>query len=117
MHLAIYQKKYRTYDTLDHFQELYYSFGMPHLASDLLNIELTPKQILNAVKKGMRAIEASGESKQKHFLPVYSERNGQIFRDCKLSDLGKALVLMNATPSNQYVAKLQLKLCSQFLQK
>lgn len=115
MRLTVYQKKYRTYEELDRFQDFYYSYGMPHLASDLLTFGLTPKQIITAVKKATIALQSAGESKRKHFLPIYSEKQGQIIRDCKLSDLGRAFVLINADSSNPRVAKLQLELCKEII--
>ena len=117
MRLTVYQQKYQTYEELDRFQDIYFSYGKKHLASDLLTLGLSPKQILAAVKKATIALQNSGESKRKHFLPVYSERRGQIIRDCKLSDLGKAFVMINADPRNPKVAKLQLQLCKQMLTK
>jgi len=48
-------------------------------------------------------------------MPVYSELNKTIVKDCKLSKLGYAMVLLNADPEYAVVGQWQLKVLKEFL--
>jgi len=115
MALLIYERKYKDNDVINNFMNFYYAINMSHLASDLLNKGLSPKQITDAIAIAIKIANSSGIDAQKHFMPVYSGINQEIIQDCKLSHLGYGLVLMNADPSLTVVGKFQIDVLREFI--
>ena len=115
MELAIYTSSYDTADTVQNFMDIYYATHMKYLASDLLDKGLSPSQISNAVSEAIKVVNASGVAAYKHFLPVFSGVKEGIIQDCKLSDLGYGLVLMNADKNLPVVSEFQLDVLMGFL--
>ena len=115
MELAIYTTNYAVTDTVQNFMNIYYATHMPYLASDLLKKGLTPAQISDAVSAAIKVINASGIAAHKHFMPVFSSLKEGIVQDCKLSDVGYGLVLMNADKNLQAVSEFQMNILNNFL--
>lgn len=113
--LIIYKREYDSIGAIDNFMSFYYSLNMKYLASDLLKQGLTPFVIERAFTRAIKIARSSGLELEKHFLPVYSQLKGTIVRDCKLSKLGYAMVLLNADPNYTAVGKWQLKVLKAFL--
>jgi hypothetical protein len=115
MQVVLYQSAYNTSDQLDQFLDIYLYKQMPYFASDLLEGGLSPNQITQAVSRAMLAGETAGISVRRHFIPVYTQHRKGLIKDCKLSKLGYALVLLNAEVSNPIVAKWQMQVLEQYL--
>lgn len=117
MELLIYQNKYNKPDAINNFLDFYYYIHLNHLASDLLKKGLSPNQISEAVLKAIKIGKSSGLEIQKHFIPVFTDKNKEIINDCKLSKLAYGLVLLNASPDLSSVGKWQIKLLKKYLDK
>jgi hypothetical protein len=115
MELLIYSKQYDESDAIHNFMDFYYSLHMKYLASDLLTKGLSPSQITDAVATAIKVANSSGVEAHKHFMPVYSGIKQEIIKDCKLSNLGYGLVLMNANPNLSIVGDFQVDVLKQFL--
>ena len=115
MELTIYTNKYNTSDAIHNFMDFYYSMQMKYLASELLEKGLSPAQITDAVARAIKIANASGMKAYKHFMPIFSGLKYEIIQDCKLSDLGYGLVLMNANPTLPIVGNFQVKILQEFL--
>ncbi|TXD84455.1 hypothetical protein ESY86_05150 [Subsaximicrobium wynnwilliamsii] len=115
MELLIYSRTYAEADAMRNFIDFYYSLHMTHLASDLLAKGLSPKQISDAVLKATKIANALGVEVHKHFRPVFSGIRQDIIQDCKLSDLGFGLVLMNADTSLSVVGEFQMNVLKKYL--
>ncbi|SDE43868.1 hypothetical protein SAMN05421636_10568 [Pricia antarctica] len=115
MKITLFTKEYRHADSIAHFMDFYYSLQLRHLASDLLNQGLTPKQISDAVVKAMGIGKASGMDLRQHFRPVFSGIEKEIISDCKLSHLAYGLVLMNADTELSIVGNFQVSVLAQYL--
>ncbi|MFD1553361.1 hypothetical protein DNU06_06765 [Putridiphycobacter roseus] len=115
MELLIYRKEYDRSDAMDSFFDSYYSLGMKFLASDLLDQGLAPAQISAAIIKAMKVTRSSGLEIRQHFKPVFSYRNNELIRDCKLSKMGYGLVILNADIDLSIVGKLQVSMMNRFL--
>lgn len=116
MELVIYREAKISESTIEDFLEMFYSARMNYLARDLLEQGLDYSEIEQAVLRAIQIAGAAGLQITQHFKPVYSQKGNVIMKDCKLSELGYALVLTNANPANQNVARWQLKLVDAFLQ-
>ncbi len=117
MEVIVYQKQYKNNSTIDDFINSIYHRGMKHLASDLLAKGVHPEDIKIAVKKAIVASENSGLDVKKHFQPVISVKNGTSFIDCRLSELGYSLVLLNIEPKSKYIAAFQVKVANKLFIK
>lgn len=115
MELLIYSRTYDQADAARNFIDFYYSLQMKHLASDLLDKDFSPKQISEAVTRAIKIANALGVEVHKHFRPVFSGIRQDIIQDCKLSDMGFGLVLMNADTSLSVVGEFQLKVLKKYL--
>ena len=117
MNLTIYHSTETVNEILDDFLQAYYGKQMSFFASDLLKEGLSPEEIMTAVRRAMAICRSNDTDLRKHFQLVYTTLNGAIVRDCKLSRLGYALVLLNGPSSNAVVANWQLQLVRYFLNK
>ena len=115
MELLLYSRKYNEADAIHNFKDLYNSLQMTHLASDLLDKGLSPKQILEAVVLAIKIANASGIETNAHFMPIFSGINQSIVQDCKLSHLGYGLVLMNANANLPIVGEFQVAILNTYL--
>lgn len=102
-------------DSIANFLDFYYSFRLKHLASDLLEQGLSPKQITEAVVKAMGVGKSSGLDIDQHFRPVFTGIETQVVSDCKLSHLAYGLVLMNADAELPVVGDFQVSVLQQYL--
>ena len=107
--------KFRTqplrHQSLEHFLDMVHASQMNYWASDLLAKGLQPEEIRCAVRRAMIACTSSGEDYHRHFHLMYtSSSQGISFDDCKMTRLGYRLTILNANPSNNYVARVQVKL-------
>lgn len=114
MELIIYNKNYDNAYTINHFVDFYYSLQMKYFASDLLKKGLSPKQISDAVAMAVKIASSAGIVIHKHFMPVYSAKDKEIIKDCKMSYLGYGLVLMNANPNLSAVGNFQVSVLKEF---
>ncbi|WNH07777.1 hypothetical protein [Thalassobellus suaedae] len=116
MELLIYARKYDQADAILNFMDFYRILNMKHLASDLLDKGLSPKQISEAVVAAIKIANASRIETNAHFMPVFSGINHSVIEDCKLSHLGYGLVLMNADPNLSVVGEFQVEVLQQYLE-
>jgi hypothetical protein len=115
MEIIIYHEEYNESEPLENFIDLLHSSQMKYLASDLLQEGLSPRDIYEGIRRAMAAARAGGLAVRQHFVPLYTQAEGGLIRDCKLSKLGYALVLLNAGAKNPLVARWQLQLVRAFL--
>lgn len=116
MELLIYNQKYEQADAIHNFMDFYHSLQMNHLASDLLEKGLSPKQISDAVIQAIKIAKASGIETNAHFKLVFSGIGQSIIQDCKLSHLGYGLVLMNADAKLPVVGEFQVDVLKRYLE-
>lgn len=117
MELLLYKRKYKVNNNIQNFMHIYNAKNMKHLASDLLDKGLSPDQIANAFTTAIKVANVSGIEVEKHFMPIYSGINNEIIQDCKLSDLGYGLVLMNADSNLSTVGAFQIDILKGYLKK
>lgn len=115
MELSIYTRSYYEADTILNFMDFCYSINMNYLASDLLHKGFSPKHISEAVVMAIKIANSSGIETRKHFLPVFSGMDQEIIQDCKLSDLGYGLLLINADSNLSVVGKFQVEVLKKYL--
>jgi hypothetical protein len=115
MELLIYTRKYNEANAIHNFMDFYHSLQMSHLASDLLDRGLSPKQISEAVAMALKIANALGIETKAHFMPVFSGIDHDIIQDCKLSHLGYGLVLMNADANLSVVGEFQVDVLNNYL--
>jgi hypothetical protein len=115
MNLIIFHEKQDIQESLDNFLDLYYNSQMSYFASDLMEKGLSHTDIKKGIGKAMVAAESAGIDLRKHFQLTYTQRNGSLISDCKLSKLGYAMVLLNAPIENPVVARWQVKVLNNFL--
>ena len=97
------------------FDKLFYGSQMQHLASDLLSNGLSSFEITEALNRAMTCLRLNNIQLKKHLIPIYTSINGEVFKDCKMSDFGYAMLIINADPSNIVIAELQLNIVSKYL--
>jgi hypothetical protein len=114
MEISIFRKEYGTSESITHFMDFYYSLQMKYLASDLLYEGLSPQQISDAVLRAIKVGKSSGLDIHQHFKPLFSSIDREIIGDCKLSQLGYGLVLMNAEAKTSAVGNWQLKVLEKY---
>lgn len=114
MEMIIYRQKYDLGGALDTFYDFYFSSKMKYFASDLLKEGLSPSEITKAVRRAITACKAADVEIRQHFAPVYAQANGVLVEDCKLSQLGYMMVLLNANVKLPIVAQWQLELIASF---
>jgi hypothetical protein len=115
MEILIYKSKYYKADPIENFLDFYYYTHLNYLASDLLDKELSPNQISDAVVIAIKIAKSSGINIREHFIPVFTDINSEIISDCKLSKLAYGLVLLNANPDLSSVGKWQIKVLENFI--
>jgi hypothetical protein len=112
--ISVYHPKESLAEALDNFLHLYHGGHMHRLASDLLQEGFSVKDIMEAVRRAMSTCRTNGVDLRPHFQLVYTQLEGSLVRDCKLSDFGYALVMMNGPCDHPSVARWQVKMASQF---
>tara|TARA_R110002049_G_scaffold298365_3_gene488050 strand:- start:3050 stop:3430 length:381 start_codon:yes stop_codon:yes gene_type:complete len=115
MEVIVYQKRYHLGNSIESFLDRFFQKDMTYLASDLLSEGMAPEDIKSAVRKAIISTEKAGLISKKHFLPVISVKSGTSFLDCRLSSLGRFLVLLNVEPKSEYIATFQVKVAQQIL--
>ncbi len=103
-------RPFRIEKVLDDFLQTFYSRQLNFLASDLLDKDYSPEDIVVALKKAMKICRKAGMDVDQHFMPLYTGRDGTSICDCKLSLVGYRLLLLNANPDNPATAAFQMKL-------
>jgi len=86
-----FNKAYSAEEKLEDFIDLIYSSQMRHLASELLDYGLSPTETTDAVLWAITAVKSAGIRVNEYFMPLYTEVFGQMVRDCKMSDFGRAI--------------------------
>jgi len=114
MDLVLFHNKYGEEEPLNNFRDIYFGRQMKYLASDLLNEGLSPSDIRSAVQKAMKVCGTAEIEFRKHFIPIYTQIDGMLINDCKLSLLGYGLVLLNAEVYHPNTAKLQIRVMKDF---
>lgn len=84
--------------------------SMNYLASSLLEEGLSPRDIVEAVRRATTVCRTGGLPVEEHFKPVYSSYRGSLVRDCKLSRIGFLLTAINARPDHDLTARWQIRL-------
>ncbi len=114
--ISVYHPKESLDEALENFLNLYHGGHMHRLASDLLDEGLSVKEIMEAVRRAMTVCRTNGLDLRPHFQLVYTQLGGTLVRDCKLSDFGYSLVMMNGPSDHPSVANWQVKMAMQFHQ-
>lgn len=109
----LFKKVYRTHKVIDGFSKAYYQHQLNYLASDLLDKGFQPTDILEALSRAMKVCRNADLVVERHFMPLYSDKNGVTIRDCKLSLTGYRLVMLNANPDHPVAARFQIKILEQ----
>ena len=112
--MIIHHTKYEVKTSFDKFLDLLYSKGMQYFASDLLQKGFKPADIQDALERAVIIGRTSGIETRKHFAPLYTQIDGQLFNDCKLSRLGYALVILNARPDLMATSIWQMRVLEKY---
>ena len=115
MKIITYHREQELPDYLENFRNLYHGGSMKYLASDLLNEGISLPDIAVALKRAMMTIKVCGLEMDEHFIPVYTQIQHDIVKDCKLSRFGYALVILNTRTDNLIAAELQVEVLKKFL--
>lgn len=115
MAIILYHREIEQEDSFSAFRDMYFSSKMKYLASDFLKVGLSSNDIVQAVKRAINSSKNVGLEVKEHFAPVYTQVEGMLFNDCKLSKMGYAMVLLNANINLPIVAKWQSRLVNDFL--
>lgn len=111
MKVTVYKHNYNTNNkAIDHFLEMLYAFQMNYLASDLLKKGVSKDDISQAVREAIEVMKMANMNINQHFIPVYTQINGFIFKDFKLSHKAFKIVMLNLPPNNIFVSKLQIRI-------
>jgi len=102
-------------ESFSDFQDLLLGSTMKYLASDLIRDGLSPSTINLAVEKAISVCLNADIQLRQHFIPVYTQVDNVLIKDCKLSSLGIGLVLLNAGTDNRLTSLWQLKVMRKFL--
>ncbi|MCB0521087.1 MAG: hypothetical protein H6577_06815 [Lewinellaceae bacterium] len=112
--IAIYHPNESLGEALEDFLNLYHGSHMHRLASDLLQEGFSVKDVMESVRRAMSICRTAGMDLRPHFQLVYTQLDGTLVRDCKLSDFGYALVLMNGPADHPRVASWQIRMTKYF---
>lgn len=115
MNIVIFQQEDNLAESLGNFRDMFFSSRMKYLASDLLQEGLSPAEIRKSVQKAMTTCRTAELEIRQHFVPVYTQVDGMLVNDCKLSRLGYGLVLLNAEVNNPIAARWQIQVMMDFL--
>jgi len=115
MKVITYHEEYDIQASLEDFLNALFRQELTYFASDLLAHGLSPAAITEAVRKAMLSARAANLNLREHFQLMYTASQDSLIRDCKLSSLSYALVLLNADVKNTIVANWQIKVLSHFL--
>lgn len=99
------------------FINSYYTKALRYRGSELLSLGLSLSELDVALKRALTCCRSAGHPIQKHFLPIYTSYGDRLIRDCKLSKLAYALVVLNAPVQNPAIAAFQIKLLANYLGK
>lgn len=113
--VIIYHDEPDSFESLEDFLDMYFHSQMKYFASDLLKEGFSTTDIRDAVSRAMTAGKTTGLNLRSHFALVYTDVDGTLVKDCKLSRLGYALLLLNAKPEIPMVGRWQMKILEQFL--
>ena len=95
----------------EYFRDCVYDAELQYRASDLESYGLhTFYEMEAAVERAMQVCRTLDLPVRAHFKVIYISQDHQLYCDWRLSALGRKLVLLNANPSNRYIARLQIEL-------
>ncbi|PHN06202.1 hypothetical protein [Flavilitoribacter nigricans] len=114
--VVLFHTHYDANDSFDQFLDVLFYREMKYFASDLLEKGLSPDEIQQAVSRAMLVGKTAGLNLRQHFTIVYTQYRGGLMKDCKLSKLGYAMVLLNASASSPMVANWQMQVLDHFFQ-
>lgn len=117
MNVVTYQQESNLHMSLSNFLDLLFASKMKFLSSDLLYEGMSIIEIQSAVKKAMVVCKMAKLELRKHFLPVYTEIEGTLIKDCKLSRMGYGLVLLNIQKPNITSAMWQINVLQEFFNR
>lgn len=109
MAITLYDNQYDVDNSIHDFLNMLYRSEMNHFASDLLQVGFSPSDIQEAINRAVSVGITADMEIPKHFSPFYSQIDGQIINDCKLSRMAYALVLLNARPNIKVTSNWQIK--------
>lgn len=112
--VILFQDRYDSNDSFDQFLEVLFYREMKYFASDLLKKGLNLEDIQEAVSRAILVGKTAGLDIRQHFSLVYTPFQGGLMKDCKLSKLGYAMVLLNARVSNPAIANWQMQVLDHF---
>ena len=112
--ITIYHPNESLGESLENFLHLYHGSHMHRLASDLLKEGFSVKDIMEAVRRAMSICRTGGVDLRPHFQLVYTQLDGTLVRDCRLSDLGYSLVVMNGPADHPLVARWQIRMAREY---
>ena len=115
MAIVAYYNTSNNNQAFEDYEKNFYGSRMQYLASDLLSKGVSSKEITDALSRAMNCLRLNEIMLMKHFIPIYTSINGEVFKDCKLSNFGYAMLIINTDPSNFVIAQLQLKIISKYL--
>ena len=96
---------------LDRVGESVLDRNLKYLASELSGYGIeSGHELKQAVERAMQVCQSAELSVRSNFKAIYVCIEGQLYKDWRLSELGRNLILLNASPANPYVARLQLEL-------
>lgn len=108
--MILFHTEYERMGMLEDFLDGFYSADMPYLASDLIEKGLTPREVVQSIRRAIAVCRNGGENPRQHFFPIYTQYQNNIVKDCKLSSFGYNLTLLNAPEHLSAVAKFQVEL-------
>jgi hypothetical protein len=105
-------------NVLDDVKEILLSRRLIHQAGCLLErCQLDHLQLESAVRKALRVCITAGLSPEEHFRSVFVYAGAAVQRVWLVSDLGLKLIMLNADISNPIIARMQIELLSNMLNK
>lgn len=113
--LRRYHEVHNVNEWIEGFQYMLYGSEMTYLASDLIKEGISVSDLESAIKGAIISTRSAGIETRKHFMPIYTDIDGTVVRDCKTTQLGLAMILLNGNPKVGMVANWQLKLVRHFL--
>jgi hypothetical protein len=115
MKIKIYNPYGLDNDHIINFLDTIRESQMKLLASDLLRKGIPASDIIDGVERSIKALSTIGIDPKDHFKKVYTSTKGLAINDCKMSQLGYAMLMINITPENQHIARYQYKIANLML--
>lgn len=110
MEIAIFNQKYSN-DIIEQFEENILDAELKFYASDMLLYGFNNmKEIDDAIERAIQICHTASIPIRSNFKSIYLSNNRGVICDCKLSDFGRKLLIINASATIPLVAQIQLEL-------